>query len=202
MGWPKGKPRKVKAENIHSESGVIQGGSKAKVGQNPLTRGANPLTGTDSNPLPAHYHDENVAKRAAAAEANGPRVEVIRDDWDNYIDSRYDEELEIKSVFETAAEPYKEKDPGSDFRWLSPKVLERRGDRGWEMVENPKTKGQVKAAGMILAKMPKEKTAARRRRNLQEHADRVRDINERNLDSLAKAGRDSRGGIEPLNLMK
>lgn len=106
----------------------------------------NPLTGTESEALPVSFSAEAIAERQEKHDDQAS-VYVIHDNWDRSL-------LAGINQFEEVAQPFLKANPDKHFRWLSRN--NRRGRRGHELVEHPKTQKTVSVAQYDLGWLPNE----------------------------------------------
>lgn len=124
----------------------------------------------NGKPIPeafAHLiHYDVTDQGIAAKQQNGklkatPGVSIGRDAWEKTLDRKAD--AEVWDGFDPLKEAVDAvREPGMSYRFISDRVLNRRGRRGWEPANDQDGKA-VKVAGMTLGKMPIERAE---RRNL------------------------------------
>lgn len=109
--------------------------------------------------------DEGIAENNAGKSPK--RFEVTRDEFTKTLDHRRDAVKDFGMALDEAPNPTKELmdkhiKPGMRGRILSPKVIERKGMRGWEPVLDENGQ-QVKLRDAILGQMPEDRAKQRNR---------------------------------------
>jgi hypothetical protein len=127
-----------------------------------LTINGQAIAPEDVHRIPYRYTDQGIAEENAkkAAEgrlAKGPKVEFTGDAWDKGLAAleNFEGPDAQKEGITRVAHP-----EGKAFRYLSDKVIDRRGMRGWEFEEDSKGR-RITVGGMALASMPKAKAQQR-----------------------------------------
>jgi hypothetical protein len=114
------------------------------------------------------------------AEANAPKQEacarVIQDQFSKTLEHRRDAVKDLGMELADAPNPMKEAMDshivkGMTGRFLSPKVVDRRGMRGWEKVLDKDGK-EIKVREQFLTQMPADRAAARNKA-VREHGNRM-----------------------------
>jgi len=121
--------------------------------------------------LPEHYsNDEKINQRQADFEKNGA-VTVTRDAWEGTIEHLLDDD--------NAPDPNKEaidaiRQPGKAYRILSPRVMNRRGRRGWELERDKDGKAiEVPGSGQLIGSRPIDDAIKRNKKFQQASIDAV-----------------------------
>jgi hypothetical protein len=119
-----------------------------------LTVNGKPIPEAFAHAIPFDHTDQGIA----AKQNNGkPRamVEFTRDAWDKKMDQRAgaSEPWESEDPLQEAVD--KVKQPGMAYRFLSPRVISKRGLRKYELVTDRKG-NEIKVANMVLGTMPIE----------------------------------------------
>lgn len=152
-----------------------------------LEPAANPLAelhvgGTRLGDLPLEVQGRILYQQTdeGIAEANQGKVEsaarVTRDTFSKAMDKRAAQVKELDMDVSDAENPMKELAdkhiaPGMRGRFLSPRVCDRRGMRGWQPVLDEHG-NQVKVRESFLAQMPEDKAIERNKR-VREHGNRL-----------------------------
>lgn len=149
--------------------------------------------------LPHRYTDEGIAEHDAEVlssgkAAKGGRISV-RDGVDLQIDARQ-AACDDKIPDWEAPDPLSESAalharPGMRQRFLSDRVIKRRGKRHWEPVKDEKG-DLVKVGDVFLAEMPEERAAATRRHYQDESTLLVKDIQESHDEKVRKVSADAK----------
>lgn len=118
--------------------------------------------------------DEGIAENNAGKVDSAARV--TKDGFTKTLEHRKDAVRDEGMSLDEAPNPMKELmeehlKPGMKGRFLSPRVLDRRGRRGWEPVLDASGQ-QVKVRDMILAQKPAEVAAADAKK-VREHGNRL-----------------------------
>jgi hypothetical protein len=101
-------------------------------------------------------------------------------------------------VFGEAAQPWQEANPDKEFRFLSDRVVERNGDRGYTPVYDANAT-KVKIGGQTLGWIPKDVYKQRREAvEAQNKANRAA-VDEKAQEVMDQSVRDGGGSILPLN---
>jgi hypothetical protein len=145
--------------------------------------------------LPRRYTEAGIAERNAKLEAEGrlsegPHVSVgdgpfeksMRQKGDEFAEGR--QEWEVTSPFRDTMKQHLP--PGHVGRHLSPRHIDSRGMRGWELVTDKDGK-QVRTANMLLGSMPVEKAEQRKRFYAEKTAKRTRQVEEKFQESQEQA---------------
>jgi hypothetical protein len=125
-----------------------------------LTINGKPIPAEFAHAIAFQYTDQGIeeANRGRVLE-KGAGVTVIRaEGFDADMEHRRDAGDGKIDIF-TAPDPLKEaidkvREPGFKYKALSPKVIERRGLRGFEVCRDPKTGQAVTMANMVVGRMP------------------------------------------------
>lgn len=118
--------------------------------------------------------DEGIAEYNAGKEPR--RVQVMRDELTKGLDHRRDAVKDFGMNLGEAPNNFREAmekhiKPGMKGRFLSPRVVDRRGMRGWEPVLDEKGE-QVKVGNMFLGQMSAE-AAKTRNKKVREYGSRL-----------------------------
>jgi hypothetical protein len=111
--------------------------------------------------IPYENTDQGIAEKQARLAAEGRlsphRVEFTRDAWDAQLDGleNFESPDAHKEGILRVARP-----EGKSFRYLSDKVIEKRGMRGWEFEEDAQGK-RIVVGGLALASMPERRAEKR-----------------------------------------
>jgi hypothetical protein len=124
-----------------------------------LTVNGNPIPEAFAHAIPFAHTDQGIAER----QNNGkPRamVEFTRDAWDKKMDQRAaaTEPWEAEDPLLEAVDAVKQ--PGMAYRFLSPRVISKRGMRKYEVVTDGKG-NEIKVGNMVLGTMPEDMQARR-----------------------------------------
>ncbi len=136
--------------------------TRQKAATDKKTVGGKPIDPAFEHAIPHRYTDEGVEEynNRPNVDKNGPRVEFVADEFDKKIQQRMDamEPWQAPDPMQELAEAHVE--PGFRARFLSDRVVQRSGTRGWEVVKNEKG-DPVRLATMVLAKMPEQRAKQR-----------------------------------------
>jgi hypothetical protein len=143
----------------------------------------------------AYSNDEQINAKQAAFEEKGPRVEMVRDAWEGMIQHRLDDPENPPDPFREAVDQIRK--PGKTYRMLSPRVLGRRGKRGWEP-ERDKDGKVIEIAGQVVASMPIEAAIKRNKKFQKLSQDAVDDSREQFADIAERIQYESKGAVEVL----
>jgi hypothetical protein len=140
----------------------IKKSSHPKRAEAVLTVGGKPIPVAVQHLIPYANTDQGIeeANRGRVLE-KGAGVQVIRaEGFDAAMEHRRDAGDGKIDIF-TAPDPLKEaidkvREPGFKFKALSPRVIEHRGLRGFEVCRDPKTGQAVSMANMVVGRMPVE----------------------------------------------
>lgn len=118
--------------------------------------------------------DEGIAERNEGKVESAARV--TKDPFTKQMEHRKDSVRDLGMDLADAPNPMKEAmeryiEPGMRGRFLSPKVIDRRGMRGWEPVLDEKGQ-QIKVRDTILAQMPEQRAIARNKA-VREHGNKL-----------------------------
>lgn len=110
--------------------------------------------------------DEGIAEANVGKER--PRVQIVADEFSKGLEHRRDAVKDFGMNLGEAPNSMREEmdkhiAPGMKGRWLSPRVVDRRGLRGWEPVLDQEGH-QVKVGNMFLGQMSAEAAKARNRK--------------------------------------
>jgi hypothetical protein len=126
-------------------------------------------------------------------------VKVTGDAWDKSLDRRANAEpWDSFDAMREAVERVQE--PGFSYRFLSPRVCDKRGTRAWEKVLDQNGR-EVKVGNLFLGRMPVERKEQRNKhyRDIGEEA--LRDAAQHYEETQAKLVRDANvGGLAPLRV--
>lgn len=145
------------------ESGMIGADEAPVTGERRvLTVNGRPIAEEDRHKIPYRYTDQGIAEENArkAAEgrlATGPKVEVTGDAWYKGLDAleNFEGPDAHKEGISRVAHP-----EGKSFRYLSDKVIDKRGKRGWEFEQDAEGR-RIVVGGLTLASMPAAKAERR-----------------------------------------
>jgi hypothetical protein len=143
--------------------------------------------------------DQAIDAADAKIDKRFPRVEFVRDAWDQSVARMEDDQYLLTDPFSDVVNPLKAANPDQDFRLLSDTVVKRRGMRGWQPVRDDKTGDPVRVGGMVVGSMPKPVTERRRARNralAEEAVEEQTQAYQVNQERFIRDGQ--RGGIEVL----
>lgn len=167
-----------------------------------LKRAKRPRKDPMAHGLPKRYTDAGIRERNDKLRSQGrlkrpgePAVSIVRDEWDNTIQARMDA-ADGKLEPWSAPDPMKEAcervpAPGMRRRFLSGKVIQRRGMRGWQPVKD-KRGDLVKLGEMFLGEMPEEKAQQRNRYYQEQSRVLVREMDESHESSVEKIVREGK----------
>lgn len=118
--------------------------------------------------------DEGIAENNAGKSPH--RIETVSDEFNKAMQHRRDAVKDLDYNLEDAPNPMKEAmekhvPKGMRGRFLAPRVIDRRGMRGWEPVLDENGK-QIKVRDSILAQMPEERAIARNKK-VREHGNNL-----------------------------
>lgn len=193
MATRKSKPFAPKEETA-PVSGVAEAESlEEKV---VLTVDGVPIPPEFAHAIPYAMTDQGIAER----EANGkPRamVSVVKDEWDQKLDRKA--EAQPWDSFDPLSEAVDGvREPGMAYRFISDRVVNRRGRRGWEIAEDKKGQ-KIVVAGQTLGKMPIERAAKRNKHYQDAGNDALANAAEQYQLDQAKVIRDAKvRGMAPL----
>lgn len=150
--------------------------------------------------LPHRYTDAGIAEhneqlRAAGKLNEGPRVTMKADAWDRQLEARNDACDGKLNPWE-APDPLAETvalhaQPGMRYRFLSERVIKRRGMRHWEPVLD--ANGQmIKVGDVFLARMPEERAISRNNHYQRESSELVTAIQESHDEKVERISREAR----------
>lgn len=154
--------------------------------------------GFNRSALPERYgDDEKIEERQADFEAKGPVATVIRDAWEGTIQHRIDDP-------ETAPDPHREavdeiRQPGKAYRILSPRVMNRRGKRNWEIERDKEGKPiQVAGTDQLIGSMPIDAAVKRNKKFQQISIDAVAEANDQYNELADQLEHESKGSVRVL----
>jgi len=157
------------------------------------TVGGKPIDPAFEHAIPHRYTDAGVAEHANRpnVDKTGPRVQVIADEFDKKIQQRMDamEPWQAPDPMQELADAHVE--PGFRARFLSDRVVQRSGTRGWEVVKNEKG-DPVRLANMVLAKMPEQKAEQRNAYYREQAREQARDAVEHYQEEQERLIRDGK----------
>jgi len=150
--------------------------------------------------LPGKSNEELIAEQEALDEKRAregyPRVSLGADPLDKAIASRLDASDELIDPWsaidpmEATVAPYKE--PGKAYKFLSPRVCDVLGTRGYEMVLDANG-NQVKMGNMMLGSIPQRIADARQAKAQKESNERVKDMQDEYTQNVDRLKRDAQG---------
>jgi hypothetical protein len=169
-----------------------------------LTVNGHPVPVEFAHLIAREQTDQGIQEKAAQKAVNGkPKatrgVSVGRGGFDKQLDRKAD--AEVWDGFDPLTEAVDTvREPGMSYRFISNRVLNRRGRRGWEPANDAEGKPVV-VAGMTLGKMPTER-AERRNRHYQDLAnDQLQNAGQQYELDQAKLIRDAKvKGMAPLRV--
>ena len=157
------------------------------------TVGGKPIDPAFEHAIPHRYTDEGVEEynNRPNVDKNGPRVEFVADEFDKKIQQRMDamEPWQAPDPMQELAEAHVE--PGFRARFLSDRVVQRSGTRGWEVVKNEKG-DPVRLATMVLAKMPEQRAKQRNAYYQEQAREQARDAIEHYQEEQERLIRDEK----------
>jgi hypothetical protein len=168
--------------------------AKPKVNGKPLPRGLEQV-------IPSRFTDEGIERRNRETKAEPGRV-AVQDRHERAVEA-YDaaqagsiQPWEGQNPLTEAAARVQQ--PGMKVRFLSPRVIEKRGMRGFVIAHDSEGR-EVKVGRMIAAHMPEELAQKKREHYQREGNDALADAQENYQALQEKAIRDGRGvGLAPL----
>ncbi len=124
------------------------------------TVGGKPIPVEFAHVIPYGNTDQGIAERNLKADPDAGHVKLGADEFDKMIEQRAaaTEPWESPEVMRDLTEAHVK--PGMRAKFLSPRVCETRGMRGYEVVKHDNG-DPVKMANMILGVMPEEKAQQR-----------------------------------------
>ena len=135
--------------------------------------------------------DEGIAERQAASQGKTAHVQVLRDEFSKKI-----EQFGAQPWDAAASDPMSEvvdqvRETGYSYKFLSPRVINRRGKRGFEIVDG------VKFGDMPLARMPIDEKERRNEHYREEGLERAEQTAEAYQETQERLVRD--GGVSGLS---
>jgi hypothetical protein len=187
-----------RARSRTAKTGDGSSPKKKRTAAKPASRGeAASKAGFRKSDLPEHYADDKkINQRQADFEAKGPIVTVTRDAWEGTIDQLLDDD--------NAPDPNKEavdaiRQPGKAYRILSPRVMNRRGRRGWELERDKDGKPiEVPGNGQLIGSRPIDDAIARNKKFQQVSIDAVAQANEQYNEVADELEHASKGTVSIL----
>ena len=162
---------------------------KKTVARKPPQRETGSEFTVNGKPIPTHfahaipfaYTDQGLAEKAAKADPTSHHVRVTADAFDKAIEARADavEPWEMPDPMKELTDAYVEQ--GMRPKFLSPRVCETRGMRGFEVVKKPNG-DPVKLANMVLGVMPEEKARQRNEHYRRQGEDQLREATEKTTE--------------------
>ena len=154
--------------------------------------------GFNRSALPEQYaNDEKIAERQAAFEANGPVTTVNRDAWEGTIERILDDDEHAPDPMEEAVDQIRQ--PGKAYRILSPRVMNRRGKRGWELERDKDGKPiELPGSGQLIGSMPMDAAIKRNKKFQQASIDAVAQANDQYNELAERLEHDSEGTVSVL----
>lgn len=146
--------------------------------------------------------DEGQAEARGRDRARGMTpsgVKVTADTFDKQLQRKAN--AEVWDSFDPLKEAVDQvREPGFSYRALSPRVVDKRGMRGWEKVLD-KDGRDVKVANLFVARMPEERKEQRNAHYREIGEEALRDAAEQYEEGQAKLVKDAKvGGLAPLRV--
>src|SRR3954470_17985326 len=126
-------PPVTAAEEDEDEQGEFDGDRPPLIDGRPTLNGK-PIPAEFEHAIPTANTDQGRwDANHAKPKRTGPKVEVVSGEWENSLRQRRDQPWMGSDPFKEAVDAHREK--GFTYRMLSPKVVSKRGLRGWEPVK-------------------------------------------------------------------
>lgn len=182
-----------------------RGNSKPHISSEPKERAEKVLT-VNGEPIPAEFAhaipygntDQGIAEfnDQEFVRDDAGQVKIIADEFDQTIRARTDavEPYEMPDPMKEIVEAHVK--PGFRGRFLAPRVIEKRGLRGYEIVKNDKG-DPIRLANMVLGVMPEEKARRRNKYYQQQGEDRLRKATEQFQEGQERLS-SATEGVRPL----
>jgi hypothetical protein len=155
-----------------------------------LTVGGKPIPTEIAHLVPYANTDQGIAERMAKAGDKVARVEMVRDEHHKKLDAYAAQPWDAAGGNPMKEVVDKVREPGFSYKMLSPRVVDRRGLRGFEAVP------EARYGNMFVGRMPIEERERRNEHYRREGLDRAEEAAEVYQENQERLVRD--GGVRGL----